>query len=62
MYRAIIFDMANAWLSLSLPSVVWLASAIIAVLSLDTAAFGIIGIFAWIVFLGGIVAFFAHIL
>lgn len=53
--------MPDAWISLSLPSVVWLASAIIAVASLETSAFGVIGVLAWLVFLGGIIAFFAFI-
>lgn len=54
--------MPDAWISLSLPSVIWLVSAIISLASLDTAQFGIIGYIAWIVFLGGIVAFFLYIL
>jgi hypothetical protein len=53
--------MTDAWISLSLPSVVWLASAFIAVASLETDAFGIIGFIAWFVFLGGIIAFFAYL-
>jgi hypothetical protein len=53
--------MPDAWISLSLPSVVWLASAIISVVSLETNAFGVIGVLAWLVFLGGIVAFFAYV-
>lgn len=56
-----LLDMAKAWISLSLPSVVWLASAFIALASLDTGSFGVIGIIAWVVFLGGIVGFFAYI-
>ena len=53
--------MTNAWISLPLPSVVWLVSAFIAIASLETGAFGIIGFIAWFVFLGGIIAFFAYI-
>ena len=53
--------MADAWISLSLPSVIWLSSAVIAIASLETSAFGIVGGIAWLVFLGGIVAFFLYL-
>lgn len=55
--------MANSWITLTLPSVIWLFSALVAIGTLEsTYSFGLIGILAWLVFLGGILGFFGKLL
>lgn len=54
--------MANSWITLTLPSVIWLFSAFVSIATLESSeGFGVIGIIAWLVFLGGILAFFSQI-
>jgi hypothetical protein len=53
--------MPDAWISVPFTAVVWVISAIISIATLETAYLGIIGILAWAVFLGGIIAFFLKI-
>jgi hypothetical protein len=55
--------MPNSWVTLTLPSVIWLFSAFIALGSLESSYdYGIIGVLSWFVFLGGVLAFFGRLL
>ena len=53
--------MPDAWINVPFTAVVWVISAIISIATLETDYFGFIGILAWVVFLGGIIAFFLKI-
>lgn len=53
--------MPDAWISLPFTAVVWIVSAVISMATLETDFFGVVGVLAWVVFLGGIIAFFSKI-
>ena len=54
--------MPDAWITLSLRATIWIVSAFISIATLETDFFGVVGVIAWIVFIGGIVAFFGSLL
>ena len=48
--------MPDSWFSIGFPGVVWVVSALMALGSLSPYAnYGIIGLIAWVVFIGGII-------